>query len=306
MIGALEKLHSASIKPAEILVGTQVAKIPEGKLYQYASSVSSSLATHPHTMLQFFPETILEHMKKGQTILTVSSQMDLLAFAQLWKYGVGVAGNPIYEFGSWLSFAKGGYGKQVLLEAPSLGKSLDPNAQVVAIVEEENAKAQGIILGVGGKKINMCNSPVIKSPSGEPAQMKVFDITTLNAEGSDNEALIKLKHLPFIKLEHLMSEDQFKFHSVKRLKTGSVISVMVDQILSAPFVNSWAEALNTLPSVYFAKILNREINVNHQPLNLLGYKGLYIVSGFGWKAALHKVWGTEEILAHVLKVKEDL
>lgn len=113
-----------------------------------------------------------------------------------------------------------------------------------------------------------------------------------------------LAALPFIRLEDLMPEDKFMLYASKSWKEIPVTQVMTGRILSAPMVNNWHEALKVLPSVYLQKILNREIQMNSDQISLLEYQGLYITVGFGWKTALHKLWGNARIAAHILKAEE--
>lgn len=171
-------------KIAHLYMGTAVMDLPTQKLQEIAAQVSNELTCHPYTMLQYPQRQLLENMKKGKTILVASENENLLAFGQIWLYEEKENGDPIYEFGSWLSFAKGGFGTKVLLSAPVLAKLINPNSQIVAIVEEENTKAQGIIQTLGGKRIGLQESSIIKDPLGNFASMEVFDITNLSKKGT--------------------------------------------------------------------------------------------------------------------------
>lgn len=109
----------------------------------------------------------------------------------------------------------------------------------------------------------------------------------------------------FIKLDDIMSEDKFKVYASQNWEEIPVRTVMVDRVLSAPFVNSWEETLKVLPSVYLSEILNGKINISSSPLSLLEYQGIYIAVGIDWKTAIYKKWGVDIIPAQVIKVEEE-
>ncbi len=145
-----------------------------------ALKVSEELTNHPNTMLQFTPDEILESIKKGWAVLALDGNMKLAGSARLWQYGFNEDGQQILEFGSWLSFIKGqGLGEKILKETVGLGKIIDPKAQIVAIVEKENKRAQEILDKVGGKIIGTKLQPAIRTVEGEDASMIIYDITNV-------------------------------------------------------------------------------------------------------------------------------
>lgn len=174
----MNQIEQEKYHPAFLYSGETVQFISEKARRFYALRVSYELALRPYTMLQFTPERILDAMRQRCSVLTIGEDGKLAGFAQLWQYGFTESGRQILEFGSWLSF-QSGQGNIVLKEAVQLGKRIDPNAQIVAIVEEENARAQEILKKCGAKEIGGKFSPYIRTIEGEAAYMKIFDITIL-------------------------------------------------------------------------------------------------------------------------------
>ena len=152
--------------------------VPEEIRQICAFGVSDALANHPYTMLQFTPNQIFESIENGRAVVALEENLTFVGFAQLWQYGFTEGGRQITEFGSWLSFQKG-QGETILREGIKLGKRIDPEAQIVAIVEENNIRAQDILLGCGGKEIGGKFSPYIRTVEGKAAYMKIYDITTV-------------------------------------------------------------------------------------------------------------------------------
>ncbi len=163
-------------QPAFLYGGNDTGFMPEVIRHACAVRVSEELASHPYTMLQFSPESIMDAMQQGRSALALGSDGNLAGFAQLWQYGITETGRQILEFGSWLSFQKG-LGEKILRRVVVLGGKIDPDAQIVAIVEEENEKAQTTLIRVGGKIIGTKLQPAIRTVAGEAAHMKIFDIT---------------------------------------------------------------------------------------------------------------------------------
>ncbi len=155
--------------------GGTATLVPERVKLACAAKVSEALSEHPNTMLQFTPGQILESVNKGWTVLALGENLELVGFAQLWQYGFNENGQQILEFGSWLSF-RSGCGEKLLKEAVYLGRKINPAAQVVAIVERENLKAQEVLQQVGAEEIGSQFSPVIRTVEGEAAFMKIFDL----------------------------------------------------------------------------------------------------------------------------------
>lgn len=161
----------------KIITGKNVEQLPQDQLLEYSFKVSKRLAAYPDTMVQFTPNQIVEAMNAGRTILCLDKTGDLLAFGQIWHYGQSQTGQEIKEFGSWLSFKKGGFGVLVLKSARELNLELYPLSQLVAIVELDNKKTQEIIEDLLRVKSEPTYSKFLKTKNGKPALMKMYDIT---------------------------------------------------------------------------------------------------------------------------------
>ena len=161
-----------------LIRGKAVNFLPEEVSIACAYKVSQALTEHPNTMLQYNPQEIFESIRRGWTVMALGEDLQTVGFAQFWQYGFNEDGQQILEFGSWLSFREG-VGEKVLKEAICLGKKINPNVQLIAIVEEENLKAQAILQNVGVVEIGSKFSPVIRTVEGEAACMKIFDITKI-------------------------------------------------------------------------------------------------------------------------------
>ncbi len=159
-----------------LISGSVATYIPERVKLACALKISESLSQYPNTMLQFTPDQILDSINKGWSVIALGAKLKAVGFAQLWQYGFNEDGQQILEFGSWLSFRKG-WGTKIFKEAICLGKEINPAAQIVAIVEQENLKAQAILMKAGASEIGSKFSPAIKTVEGEAAFMKIFDIT---------------------------------------------------------------------------------------------------------------------------------
>lgn len=164
----------------KIIMGEDVREFSDDKLFEYATKVSEGLALHPYTMVQFSPFQLVEVMKMGQAILCLDENGNLLSFGQIWHYGETLQGQAIKEFGSWLSFQKGGFGVLVLKAARDLHAFLYPGSKFVAIVEIENKKAQKVIKGLLKVKSEPTYSKFLRTKNGKSALMKMYDITKNN------------------------------------------------------------------------------------------------------------------------------
>lgn len=174
----MNQIEQEKYHPAFLYSGDAVRFIPEKMRHSYALGISNELTLHPYTMLQFTQERIVEAMEQGCSVLTIGEDGKLAGFAQLWQYGFNENGQQILEFGSWLSFQKG-LGEKILIEGIKLGKQIDQNAQIVAIVEQENVRAQEVLTKCGAIEIGGKFSPYIRTVEGEAAYMKIFDVTNL-------------------------------------------------------------------------------------------------------------------------------
>lgn len=173
----LEQRTNQIIEGSAFLIsGSAAVFVPKYIRWAAAVKVSRALVEYPNTMLQFTPIQLMESINKGLAVLAFAAGMKLVGFGQLWQYGFNENGQQILEFGSWLSFKKG-LGEKILKEAILLGKKINPKALLVAIVEEENLKAQSILVKAGAEEIGGKFSPAIRTVEGEAAFMKIFDIT---------------------------------------------------------------------------------------------------------------------------------
>ncbi len=180
-MGYLEQGHHLEKQPGNtfLYAGADVVHFVPEKIRQIcAFGVGDALALHPYTMLQFSPGQIADAMEHGCSVIAIGEGGKLAGFAQLWQYGFNENGQQILEFGSWLSF-QSGQGKRILLEGVKLGKQIDPEAQIIAVVEKNNIGAQLVLQRCGAIEIGQKFSPVIKTAEGIPALMKIFDVTSL-------------------------------------------------------------------------------------------------------------------------------
>lgn len=161
----------------EILSGQEVLRLPEQLIEAYAKKISKELGTHPYTMLQYPPEELVANMQNGQAIVALTSVMKLAGFAQLWRIEPDRDKKSRLEFGSWMSFDHYHVGEPILRAGSALGKTIDPDAQIVALVESENQRAIDVITNTGGRQVGGIVSCSITTPQGIPAHMKVFDIS---------------------------------------------------------------------------------------------------------------------------------
>lgn len=163
----------------KIIMGEDVKEFPDNMLFDYATKVSKALALHLYTMVQFSPQQIVKVMKEGRTILCLDKEDNLLSFGQIWHFGESPEGQEIKEFGSWVSFQKGGFGVLVLKAARELNSLLYPGSIFVALVEIENKKVQRLIERLLKVKSTLTYSKFLKTKNGENALMKMYDITRI-------------------------------------------------------------------------------------------------------------------------------
>ncbi len=161
----------------QILSGHEISRLPERFIVAYGEYVSDALKTHPYTMLQYTPEELIASMQSGTSIVALAPDMRLAGFAHLWRIDPNSYEKPRLEFGSWLSFNRHAAGEQILRAGTALGRKIDPEAQIVAVVETGNLHAKEVIINTGGKEVGGTTSCNITTPEGTPAQMQIFDIT---------------------------------------------------------------------------------------------------------------------------------
>lgn len=182
--------------------GKQVLQLPEVVRRSYVGQIVEKLASKPNTMLQWPAEELLTSMEEGRSALIVDQvTRQLLAFSQVWPYQYDLKlylrpesrdffdhAKQVLEVGTWLSFAREnsipgvaprGYGRRVLQEAVAAGRAYDSQALSIAIVEQNNVRAQGIILDLGGRYIGEKISPTIRDANGTSAEMRIFDVSDI-------------------------------------------------------------------------------------------------------------------------------
>ncbi len=161
----------------KILVGPEVNALPEGLLNLYAYQVSDYLKLHPHSMLQYQPESILGAMREAKTVVCLNPDQALLAFCQIKYYGQHESKQPLYELQSLAALVgQNGYGRQVLEAGINYAANIYPFIRLLGIVASTNLKAQQLMADFGNK-VGYKYSETIQDPDGKPAFMHIFDIT---------------------------------------------------------------------------------------------------------------------------------
>lgn len=161
----------------KIVTGKKVSLISKATLLKFAVKISRKLALYPFTMLKFSPKMLLNSIEEGRTVMYLRGGDKLLAFGQIWYYGKNKKGQKVYEFGSWLSFGRGGYGRKILEAVKDLANDFSPKPQLIAIVESNNNRVQKILRDFGGVRIGYKYSKYLKTQSGISAYMAIYDIT---------------------------------------------------------------------------------------------------------------------------------
>ncbi len=151
---------------------------------QIAGMVSTGLAEHSNTMIQYSPEDLVHSIEDKRTACVLDSRGELTAFAQYWPYKVDHTGDEIllglnvFEIGSWLSFTRGkeySHGRKVFEACWAIGEMAYPNAGFVAVVEEGNQTAANLVKSMGGDWIGeKISRQVIKPADFSPARMNIF------------------------------------------------------------------------------------------------------------------------------------
>ncbi len=164
--------------------GGVVKNLGAEKLSAIAKKVSGELKEHQFTMLQYSSDELLESIHTGRAACTLSAEKELVAFAQFWPYQVEsdgdefLDGEKVFEIGSWLSFDQhgGGQGRKVFESCLAVGKMQHPKARFVAIVEEGNHRAAGILEILDGKEIGKKNTGHIKKANDSKAEMIIYQM----------------------------------------------------------------------------------------------------------------------------------
>jgi RimJ/RimL family protein N-acetyltransferase len=138
----------------EIIMGSSVNHLSLEKQKVYAEQVSDQLERYSQWTKPRTPTELERDMREARAILCLNPlDQELLAFGKIEYYGVNETKQVLYEFGSWISFAGNGYGKQVLESGRDLSAERFPYARLIAIVRSVNLKAQNIITESGGVKV---------------------------------------------------------------------------------------------------------------------------------------------------------
>jgi hypothetical protein len=187
-----------------VFTGADVGWLPGKLQLRFAEQISQKLMTKPNTMLQWSAEALLQSMEENRcAIITDQSVSELLAFAHVWPYPYDLKlhlkrdaryafkrdaryafyhAHQVLEAGSWLSFKPGGFGSKVMREVVTAGRNYDKDALIIAIVERNNRHAQDVLTKLGGQHIGNKVSPVLKDPTGNNAQMDIFDVTQVGVQ----------------------------------------------------------------------------------------------------------------------------
>jgi RimJ/RimL family protein N-acetyltransferase len=164
-----------------VAVGATITNFSEQQRGEFADVINTQLRRHPYRMRQLPVKNLEESMAKGRFVFVLGQQQELLACSQIWP----LPNNPsVYECGTWLSFAnqryKKGIGALALREAAKLALTLPQTKLVIALVEQQNEKAQEVLQKLGGKLLpGIRESDYVKTSDGQPAMMRVFNITKL-------------------------------------------------------------------------------------------------------------------------------
>lgn len=76
--------------------------------------------------------------------------------------------------------------------------------------------------------------------------------------------------------------------------------VPVERIVSAAGALSWRDTFSSLPGTYVEAFVNGEARPSNGPVLLIQYQDVYVAYSLGWRIALAKLKGLEDIGALVL------
>lgn len=168
--------------------GLDSSKIQKINKIRLARQVHQLLDLYPNTMLVNALEEIVDFMINGQVVMLIDTKKPskLIAYARLHPWsGINQRGQRLFEFRSWIvnpDFLNQGYGAYILHQTVALGRGLDLNAQIVAVVEKSNQRALEILQVAGGKFLDKPEWPSnlrILLQEGTAA-VEVIDITDIN------------------------------------------------------------------------------------------------------------------------------
>ncbi len=190
----LEKKVLKGEEVTSLYAGASVRKIGYIQLVALVKQVHKELKKHPHKMLQYSSAELLESIYEGRAAYIRGEDRRLLAFAQVWPYipekdeqyypGYGLSQEKeVFEVGSWLSFERGGYGRRVLEAVVTMWRKQYPQAHVISIIEEDNERAEKIIIGIRGKQIGVKRTFRVSDKQGNQARMKIFEMNFVLRHG---------------------------------------------------------------------------------------------------------------------------
>jgi len=147
-----------------------------------SDQVSAALGRHVSTMLQYSSDEIVKMIDEGRAVVALNENDDLDGFAQLSPWYDEDEQIGAIEFRGWLSM-RPGVGTKLLKGAVELSRERYPGVGVYAVVEENNQRAQSIMLAAGGQEVTRPDAiKVILKAGEEPAPVKTYDITNLSRE----------------------------------------------------------------------------------------------------------------------------
>ncbi len=168
--------------------GSEAAKLSQKTIFYFAKQAHRLLFLYPKTMLINTPGEIANFIKDGRAVLLVNKNKseELIAYARLHLWpGFNQRNQRLFEFRSWVvkpNYLHQGFGAYILCQTIALGRGLDLNSQIVAVVEKSSQRALKILQVAGGKILNKEEWPKnlkIVLQEGK-AKVNVLDVTRIN------------------------------------------------------------------------------------------------------------------------------
>lgn len=160
----------------EALTEEQLKQLPKKRKLELGRQVSELIATHKETMLQYTARQVEEIINDGRAIVVVDSSQTLCAFAQLSPWCNQNGEVKAIEFRSWISNSSGA-GLLALKGAAALNQKKYPSVPLYAVIEENNERAQQIVIGIGAKEVPMPDSiKVVLKAGDQPAPVRTYHI----------------------------------------------------------------------------------------------------------------------------------
>lgn len=164
----------------EVLMGEQLKQLPEKRKLGLGQQVSELIAEHKATMLQYTAQQVEEIMNESRAVVVInSSRNSMCAFAQLSPWCDSSGKVMATEFRSWISNRHGG-GLPALRGAVKLNQEKYPGVSMYSVIEENNRRAQRIVMQAGAEEVPMPNSiKVILKAGDQPAPVRTYDLTKI-------------------------------------------------------------------------------------------------------------------------------